>query len=121
MSCSTASACWPVSGTRSPGARARIISRRAHGSALRSCPSAPRAGSGLPWLLFTTGLVSMGMEVVWVRQLSPFLGTVVYAFASILAIYLGATFVGAIVYRRWARAGSAKGDSSQLAVLWSAA
>jgi predicted membrane-bound spermidine synthase len=77
--------------------------------------------SALPWLLFTTGLVSMGMEVVWVRQFSPFLGTVVYAFASILAIYLGATFVGAIAYRRWSRAGPAAGDSSQLAVLWSAA
>jgi hypothetical protein len=49
----------------------------------------------------------MGMEVVWVRQFSPFLGTVVYAFASILAIYLGATFAGAIAYRRWSRARSA--------------
>jgi len=45
----------------------------------------------------------MAMEVVWVRQFSPFLGTVVYAFASILAVYLGATFVGAIAYRRWSR------------------
>jgi spermidine synthase len=48
-----------------------------------------------------TGLTSMGMEVVWVRQFTPYLGTVVYAFASILAVYLAATFMGSRVYRRW--------------------
>ena len=53
-------------------------------------------------LLFLTGLSSMGMEVVWVRQFTPYLGTVVYAFAVILAIYLVATFVGSQVYRMWA-------------------
>ena len=36
-------------------------------------------------LLFTSGLVSMGMEVVWIRQFTPYLGNVVYAFAAILA------------------------------------
>src|SRR6185503_14483962 len=30
---------------------------------------------GTPWLLFTTGLASMAMEVVWVRQFTPYLGT----------------------------------------------
>lgn len=52
-------------------------------------------------VLFLTGLSSMGMEVVWVRQFTPYLGTMVYAFAFILAIYLMATFVGSRVYRRW--------------------
>jgi spermidine synthase len=50
-------------------------------------------------MLFTTGLVSMAMEVVWVRQFTPYLGTVVYAFAAILALYLAATFLGSLVYR----------------------
>ena len=54
-------------------------------------------------LLFTTGLTSMGMEVVWIRQFTPFLGTMVYAFASILGLYLAATFVGSRVYRHWSR------------------
>jgi predicted membrane-bound spermidine synthase len=53
-------------------------------------------------LLFTTGLVSMGMEVVWIRQFTPYLGNVVYAFAGILAVYLLATVVGSQDYRRWA-------------------
>ena len=52
-------------------------------------------------LLFLTGLTSMGMEVVWIRQFTPYLGTVVYAFASILAIYLISTFVGSQIYRWW--------------------
>jgi predicted membrane-bound spermidine synthase len=50
-------------------------------------------------LLFATGLTSMGVEVVWIRQFTPFLGTLVYAFAAILAVYLAATFVGSQVYR----------------------
>ena len=54
-------------------------------------------------LLFATGLTSMGVEVVWIRQFTPFLGTLVYAFASILAVYLAATFIGSQIYRRWSR------------------
>ena len=45
----------------------------------------------------------MGMEVVWIRQFTPYLGNVVYAFAEILAAYLLATFVGSQDYRNWAR------------------
>lgn len=52
-------------------------------------------------LLFLSGLTSMAMEVVWVRQYTPFLGTVVYAFASILGVYLTATLIGSVIYRRW--------------------
>ncbi len=51
--------------------------------------------------LFATGLTSMGMEVVWVREFTPYLGTVVYTFAIILGIYLAATYAGSSVYRRW--------------------
>ena len=50
-------------------------------------------------LLFLTGLTSMGAEVIWIRQFTPYLGTVVYAFAAILFVYLIATFVGSRVYR----------------------
>ena len=52
-------------------------------------------------LLFATGLTSMGMEVVWVREFTPFVGTVVYAFATILGVYLAATFFGSRIYRQW--------------------
>lgn len=64
-------------------------------------PAGVSIGNSLLALLFATGLTSMGMEVVWVREFTPFVGTVVYAFATILGIYLAATFVGSRVYRYW--------------------
>lgn len=64
-------------------------------------PATPTGGGSLLALLFATGLTSMGMEVVWVRLFTPYLGTVVYAFASILAVYLAATFAGSRIYRGW--------------------
>ena len=45
----------------------------------------------------------MGMEVVWIRQFTPYLGTMVYAFAAILGSYLAATFLGSRIYRLWSR------------------
>jgi spermidine synthase len=61
-------------------------------------------------LLFATGLTSMGVEVVWIRQFTPYLGTLVYAFASILAVYLAATFIGSQLYRLWSRSQSSEGN-----------
>jgi spermidine synthase len=70
--------------------------------AVEPASTATTTGEGsLIALLFATGLTSMGMEVVWVRQFTPYLGTVVYAFASILGVYLTATFIGSRIYRRW--------------------
>jgi predicted membrane-bound spermidine synthase len=68
-------------------------------------------------LLFATGLLSMAMEVVWVRQFTPFLGSLVYAFASILATYLLATFAGSAIYRGWSarRPGEQTGPLSWMA------
>ncbi len=46
-----------------------------------------------------TGLTSMAGEVVWIRLFTPYLGTVVYAFAIILSVYLASTFTGSQIYR----------------------
>lgn len=54
-------------------------------------------------LLFTTGLATMGMELIWIRLFTPYIGPVVYSFGMILVAYLLATFVGSRVYRRWSR------------------
>lgn len=54
-------------------------------------------------VLFVTGFISLGMEVLWIRLLTPYLGNLVYSFAIILAVYLSATFAGAAYYRRSAR------------------
>lgn len=76
--------------------------------------SAPVAHNRRPLvLLFATGLTSMGLEVVWIRQFTPYLGTMVYAFATILALYLVSTLIGSKIYRAWNR--KAGGD---LGLIW---
>jgi spermidine synthase len=62
--------------------------------------SSPATRTWPHFLLFATGLTSMGVEVVWIRLYTPALGTVVYAFATILGLYLGATYLGSWLYRR---------------------
>ena len=54
-------------------------------------------GNSTLWLLFATGLTSMGMEVVWTREYAVFLGNLVYSFAIILGVYLAAMFIGSSV------------------------
>jgi spermidine synthase len=81
---------------------------RKAGASARSSESTPEISPATQnrWtlaLLFATGLTSMGMEVVWIRQFTYFLGTMVYAFASILGIYLASTIIGSQIYRRWSR------------------
>lgn len=69
---------------------------------LRAVTAQPK---GLLVLLFMTGLVTMGMEVIWIRLFTPYAGPVVYSFAFILISYLSATFAGSFVYRRLNRGG----------------
>ena len=73
-------------------------------AAIGNAPVAsPPSGAESMWrhsLLFATGFTSMGVEVVWIRLFTPALGTVVYAFATILGLYLGATYLGSWFYRR---------------------
>jgi predicted membrane-bound spermidine synthase len=65
---------------------------------------------GILVLLFTTGLATMGMEVIWIRLFTPYVGAVVYSFAIILVSYLLATFVGSSVYRAKAAVGDPDGQ-----------
>ncbi len=65
-------------------------------------------------LLFTTGLATMGAEVVWIRLYTFYIGPVVYSFAAILASYLVATFAGSAVYRIRSR----RGPERDVRLLW---
>jgi spermidine synthase len=104
---------------------ALLLSRRAPRAAvsepIEAVPEPVRSaapGGSLLLLLFLTGLTSMGMEVVWVRQFTPYLGTVVYAFAFILAVYLAATFTGSRIYRRWSAQPGVQRRGQESPVLW---
>jgi spermidine synthase len=57
-------------------------------------------------ILFTTGFVSLAMEVVWTRAFTFVLLTTVYSFAAILTTYLLATWLGSLLYRRHLASGS---------------
>jgi len=86
----------PLTGTAKPGEFSKERPQPSH----QPVPSSTSGGYLLA-LLFATGLTSMGMEVVWVREFTPYIGTVVYAFAGTLAVYLTGTFVGSRIYRSW--------------------
>lgn len=66
-------------------------------------------------LLFLTGLAGMAMQVVWTRLFTPFLGNSVYAFASILAVYLLACAAGSWLYRATLGRGALLSDGLWLA------
>ena len=51
--------------------------------------------------LFLLGFCSLGIEVVWARLYTPYIGQEVYAFASMLCVYLAFTALGTVVYRGW--------------------
>jgi spermidine synthase len=79
-----------------------------HADQMRSAALVPQGwrhmfGDSTLWLLFLTGLTSMGMEVVWTRLYTIYIGTFVYSFATILGSYLLATFLGSSIYRVWSR------------------
>jgi spermidine synthase len=68
-------------------------------------PAGAPQGPGVLVLLFMTGLATMGMEVIWIRLYTAYIGPLVYSFALILASYLVATVAGSLIYRRM-RSGS---------------
>lgn len=63
-------------------------------------PARSTAGKLAAVILFTTGFTSMAMEVVWTRAFTVVLQTQVYSFAMLLFVYLLATWIGSLRYRR---------------------
>ncbi len=77
-------------------------------------------GRAVPWaraILFTTGLASLAMEVVWTRTFTPVLGSQVYAFAALLVVYLVATWIGSWLYRRDLSASRVRTNGALLAIV----
>lgn len=78
--------------------------RRADAASIANAPEpAPLRTTASRWpyyVLFGTGFTSMAVEVVWIRLFTPGLATFVYAFATILGLYLAATYLGSQFYRR---------------------
>jgi len=68
-------------------------------------------------LLFTTGFISLALEVIWTRAFTPVLGTQVYAFALLVFVYLLATWEGTSIYRRHLSRGCVKSTTDLTALL----
>ena len=101
---------------------ASAVSLRVAGVASGDLASTPSPAAATPgafplWALFTTGLTSMAMEVIWVRQFTAYLGNVVYAFAVILDVYLIATLFGSRAYRLRGRSTAVASGSNVWALL----
>jgi hypothetical protein len=67
--------------------------------------------------LFITGFSAMAMEVVWTRAFTPVLKTQVYSFAAIVFTYLGATFLGSLLYRMHLRRNTRRSLGELVALL----
>src|SRR5580704_3501640 len=87
------------------------------GADSRTVSSSPRRSRAPLLLLFLTGLTTMGMEVIWIRLFTPYVGPVVYAFATILAAYLVATFLGSRIYREWSLRGRRESELAWVALV----
>jgi spermidine synthase len=85
-------------------------------SPTRSAASGTRSRV-IKWILFSTGLSSMAMEVIWVRFFTPILTTQVYSFSLIVFAYLGATFFGSFLYRRDLRKRSVRSVAGLISIL----
>ena len=83
--------------------RARDVQESASIKVVEAETTAAASSKSVLALLFLTGLVGLAMEVAWIRQFTPYMGTEVYAFALILGCYLLGTFSGSQIYRRWLR------------------
>jgi spermidine synthase len=91
---------------------------------LRKSPSLPEclsSQSRIQWLLFSTGFASMAMEVIWIRAFAPVVKTQVYSFALVVAAYLGATFLGSLLYRRHLEKKSPRPTAELIGLLCAAA
>ena len=104
-------AAGPVCGAAEFGADRAGANRPTESRGCKGAAGYIYSGTNRPLvLLFLTGLTSIGMEVVWIRQFTPYVGTVVYSFASILATYLVSTFIGLQIYRLWSRKNRREGN-----------
>lgn len=94
---------------------------RKAGPALQARRAEPPLSARDLSVLFGTGFVAMGMEVVWTRAFTPVVGTQVYSFAGILFGYLAATSVGSWLYRRQLAAGNIQKDGRLIGLSFVAA
>lgn len=104
--------------TRTAAIERKSSQSRAAPAPLATIPPLPGWNAALTLtVLFTTGLASMAVEVVWTRAFTPIFTTQVYWFAGLLFTYLLSTWVGSWLYRWQLARGRALPSHAVLALL----
>jgi spermidine synthase len=80
-----------------PGPRARVERRAA---------AAASPSGGLLAAFFLSGFVALGLEVLWNRFFSMYVGSSIYSYALILVLYLAGIVIGGLLYTRFDRRGA---------------
>ena len=102
---------------KQPRPAAKVDSPAEHSIRSPGKSGVPAARRRIKRILFSTGFSAMAMEVIWARSFTPIMTTQVYSFALILFAYLGATFLGSLLYRRSLRKGSVHSTATLVSLL----
>jgi spermidine synthase len=99
-----AAAGWALSRSREHGLPDKAEdARESPGGGLPGLAPVPQRGSWLlPLSFFSSGLISIGYELVWMRAIVIPIGSYTYVFSAVLTIYLLGNFVGAATGSRLA-------------------
>ncbi|HEY4613051.1 MAG TPA: fused MFS/spermidine synthase, partial [Bacteroidota bacterium] len=71
------------------------------GRAASSAANIRKREFGVLTMYAVSGLAAIGYQGLWARLLTPRMGTIIYAFSSILALYLLGIAVGSFLYHRY--------------------
>ncbi len=84
-------------------------------------PAEKRAAAGTPWAVYATigisGAGALGAEVVWTRLMGMLLGSTVYVFSIILAVFLAGLAIGSAL-GSWTAKALRDADRARLALAW---
>ncbi len=85
------------------GGSVQVERSRPTSDTMRSASSSPGGSRRRLAILFATGLLGIGFEVVALRVLAQVIENTVYSYAAVLAVWLVGTATGALVYQSWLR------------------
>ena len=106
-----------------PGARAAVPPRSAPAPAPVAAPEPlpplllPGARLTLALLFALSGFGALAFQIAWVRLFGLLLGSSVYSFAAVLAVYLSGLALGSAVVAPWLRAVEGRGGAARLLAL----
>jgi spermidine synthase len=113
INAAAAALAWLAAGRTAGPARGAVAAADARAEAQSAPPAVPPAGSGallprgprltLALLFALSGLGALVFQIAWVRLFGVLLGSSVYSFSAVLAVYLAGLALGSAVIAPWLR------------------